>query len=757
LKALTAWILDRPRTVIAVWLIVLAASGYFATHLDGVIRGSTDGIPGSLSDQVMKAVNGSFGRDSAFVFPVVVESRDVSVRESRFAESIARLEAALTAAGNTRSVRHFWNSGAAELLGTDGRSALLLVTPKAGSFYEAEILVEKIRADLRKANLGNSFAVKLTGPVAVFHDMNRHSADDLLAAERIGIPITLVILLIVFGAPLAAGVPLLLAFTAVLMSFATLYAFSFWMPVSVFARNAVTMIGLGVGVDYALFLIGRYREELAGGHPPGAALLRAATAVGHTVLLSGMTVAAGFLVLFLVHVPLMHSLAIGGASVVVVAVAATLTLLPALLSLIGERIYWPFRPASGRERRRQFAKWWYEWAQLVMRRPWFALIPALAIVALFVAPVSRISAWNMGSKDLPPELEARQGAEILKKNFTTGWLGPVLLAIEPDGGGSLWDAPRQDAILAIAERLSRDQRIAGIGGFPAVLAGLGSMRGSVQALDELPPEAQSPAADAISRSGSMALIVLIPREAPESPEVMALVRQLRRDAWPEASAARLTVGVAGASAGIADFDQELFDSLWRVVPTVLLVTFLMLLVQFRSILIPLKATLLNLLSVLASWGFLVLVFQDGIGAGLIGLEPPGGLNAFIAIMLFTILFGLSMDYEVFLLSRIKEERDRGADNATAVARGLQNTAGIITSAALIMICIFGSFAFTKLTATREFGLGLAFAVALDATVIRIVLVPVLMNLFGDWNWWLPGALSGAMPKSRMAHDSERPL
>jgi len=742
MNAFAEWIIDRPRSVVTAWLVFIAVGGYFSVHLDGVIRGSTDGIPGSLSDQVMQALNRSFGPDSGFVLPVVVESPDVVVPKSEIGEAILQLERTLVGTGNTRSVRHFWNSGADELLGADGRSALLLVTPRARSFYEAEILVEKIRSDIRAANIARSFTVKMTGPVAVFHDINRHSADDLLAAERIGVPITLVILLVVFGAPLAAGLPLVLAFTAVLMSFAALFALSFWMPVSVFARNAVTMIGLGVGVDYALFLLSRFRDEVSDGCPPREAVVRATALCGHAVLFSGMTVAAGFLVLFVVRIPLMHSLAIGGAAVVLGAVAATLTLLPVLLSLLGERIYWPFRPSS-RRARGQRGRIWFEWAQWVMRHPWLALVPALAVVALFIAPVFRISAWNLGAKDLSPQLEARQGAETLKQNFSAGWLGPVVLAVESDGRGSLWDAERQEAVLAMAHRLSRDRRVHLVGGFPAVLSALGTMREGIKEIDDLPLSAQSAAAETISRSGNMALIVLIPREPPESPQVMSLVRDLRLDAWPEARAARLTVGVSGASAALADFDQELFDSLWRVVPTVLLVTYLMLLMQFRSILIPLKATLLNLLSVLASWGFLVLVFQDGFGAELIGLEPPGGLNAFIMIMLFTVLFGLSMDYEVFLLSRIKEEREQGADNATAVARGLQRTAGTITSAALVMICIFGSFAFTKLTATREFGLGLAFAVALDATVVRVVLVPVLMHLLGEWNWWAPRALGAA--------------
>ena len=749
MKSLAHWVLGRPRRVIAAWLATLVAAGGLSTHLDGVTRGSTDGIPGSSSQQAMESLNRGFGPDSAFVVPIVFESTQVSARDARFSESTTRLARALIDAGNVHSVRHFWNTGAPELLGTDDRSALLLVSPRAASFYEAEVMVGKIRGDLRAADIGPAFAARVTGPVAVFHDMNRHSADDLIAAERVAVPLTLAILILVFGAPLAAGLPLLLAFAAVLVSLAALVVLGNWMPVSIFARNAVTMIGLGVGVDYALLLLGRYRAELAECHSTHAALVRAVTLGGRAVLLSGMTVTAGFLALLLVRIPTMHSLAIGGAVAVLVAVAATLTLMPAVLGLAGGKIFWPFKPSSRQEQGVRFAALWQRWARFVMRRAWLAFIPALAVVAALVAPVFFMKAWNPGAGDLPLALEARQGAETLKRSFGAGWLGPVVLAIESERRGTLWEPARQDAVLAIADRLSRDPRVARVGGFPALLTRLDGLRSGIDSLDQLPPRVQAMSADAVTRSGSLALIVLIPREGPESPQTLGLVEDLRHDAWPEAQTTALTVRIAGASAGILDFDDELFGALWRVIPAVLLVTYLMLLLQFRSVLIPLKATLLNLLSVLASWGVLVLVFQFGVGAGAIGLEPPGGLNGFIVLMLFSILFGLSMDYEVFLLSRIKEERDRGADNTTAVARGLQHTAGTITSAALIMVCIFASFAFTNLVATRQFGVGLAFAVALDATLIRVVLVPALMQLLGDRNWWMP-QLRGTTWRERLS-------
>jgi RND superfamily putative drug exporter len=244
----------------------------------------------------------------------------------------------------------------------------------------------------------------------------------------------------------------------------------------------------------------------------------------------------------------------------------------------------------------------------------------------------------------------------------------------------------------------------------------------------------------LSADGKTGLIILVTKKAPESDEARTLVAELRRDAWNELGDAGINVQVGGATAMVADFDEEMLGSLRQVIPAVLALTFVALLILFKSVLIPLKAIVLNLLSVLAAYGFLVYVFQGGIGASLIGLDPPGGLNSLVVLMLFTILFGLSMDYEVFLLTHIAEEYRRSANNAASVAAGLQRTAGLITSAAFIMVCLFASFGFTRLTATREFGLGLAFAVFLDATLIRVILVPALMELLGSTNWWIPAWL-----------------
>jgi RND superfamily putative drug exporter len=719
--------------VIVVWIAILVAASPYALRLAGALRGSTDAVPGSASELVSRRLNRAFGDGSAFVFPAVLASPGVAVTDARFAAAASALEHALVSSGMS-NVRHYWNTEDSTLLGRDRHSALVLVTPRAETFFDAETMVVRIRAAAGAAGLTPTFAVKLTGMIASFHDLDVNASEDLLRAERIGIPLTLLVLLLVFRAPLAAGLPLLLALGATVITLALLYVLSRVMPVSVFAQNAVTMVGLGIGVDYALFLVSRHREELLRGADVRNAVEAAAIHAGHVVLVSGLAVCTGFLALFLVHIRFLHTLALGGVAVVVTSVLMTLTLLPALLLLAGESVNWPRRFS---QRTRKGTGTWGRWASEAMSRPWRYLIPSVVVLAVLIVPTLRLKAWNMGVRDLSPEMEAHEGYELLNRNFAAGWMGPIALLVEAKGGGTVWTPDRERAISDLSARLAADPRIQDAGGFPRLLARLGPSRALIRAKSDLPLPLQAASSQVVSEDGRSALVFLVPRSVPESEEVMNVVRELRSASWKEAHDAGLDVRIGGFSASILDFDEELFGSLRRVVPLVLAVTFLVLVAAFRSIVVPLKAITMNLISVLAAYGFLVYVFQDGVGAGLIGLVPPGGLSSFIVLMLFTILFGLSMDYEVFLLSRIHEAYERSGDNRESVIRGLSQSGGLITSAALIMVVLFGSFGFTKLTATREFGLGLAFAVALDATLIRVVLVPILMRLMGRANWWFP--------------------
>jgi putative drug exporter of the RND superfamily len=362
---------------------------------------------------------------------------------------------------------------------------------------------------------------------------------------------------------------------------------------------------------------------------------------------------------------------------------------------------------------------------------------SLLLLALLVAPVIRMSGWNLGASGLASDLEARRGYEVLERDFARGWIGPTAIVLEAEPGHTVLETSAREGVRRLIERLESTPGIARVRGFSELDSALRRAGIHAQRPTDLPEPLRGTALEASGSQGRIAVLALVGADPPESQAAAALVRSLRADPLPELAGSGLTARITGAAAMLTDFDREIFGKMWVVVPAVLLVTFLVLFVHLRSLLIPLKAIALNLLSVLASYGFLILVFQDGHGAQLLGLAPPGGLNAFIVLMLFTILFGLSMDYEVFLLSAIRARYLRSGNSADAVAHGIATTGGTITSAAVIMISLFLSFGFTRLVATREFGLGLAFAVALDATIVRLVLLPALMALFGRANWWLP--------------------
>ena len=732
----TAWLLRHRVAVVVVWLVVIGFAGALAARLPGVLQGGADAVPGTESDRVTRTLGREFGLGTLYQFLVVFHSDSVTTDDPRFTEAVEGVTRAVQALPAVRSVETAWGSRRIELLGSDSKSALAVVTPEVRTFYAAERFTAELRRAIRTVAIPAGVAVEDTGATAMLYDLDEHSSSDLLAAERIGLPLTLVILLLVFGAPLAALLPVVLALVATLIGLAGLYAVSGWVPVSVFAENVTSMIGLGVGVDYALFIASRNREALMRGASAREAAVEALDAAGHSVLFSGATVAVGFLALFLVRARFLHTLALGGIFVVAAAVVASMTLLPVLLSAFGPALHWPRRIRTPVISARPAP--WARWATLVMRWPWVFLALALAVLLALSAPVLRLRAWNIGARHLPVEMEARRGYDALAPGFARGWMGPVVLMVEAPKDSTVLAGASRQALLAIANELQADPGAGLVLGLPQVLEHSSFADLVLRTPEDLPGPLKEIGRAVVSRDGRVGIAVFVTPGDPSDPETMSWLRAMRARRWPQADAAGLRLSWGGTSSIMADFDDELFGSIPRVMLFVVLSTFIVLMLMFRSLIIPLKATVLNVLSVLAAYGFLVLVFQDGHGARLIGLDPPGGLNSFIVLMLFTILFGLSMDYEVFLLSRVREHYLATGDNDAAVAQGLAQSGRIITSAALIMISIFAAFGFTRLVPTREFGLGLAFAVALDATLIRVVMVPALMTLSGRWNWWFPG-------------------
>ncbi len=410
-------ILRARAAVVVAWILLVAGAGVFAAQLSRVLVGGAEPIPGSPSQQVNDIIQERFGPGNLYRFLVILESKDVSIHNPEFRAVAQRIADALTAIEELRGeVRNYWNFGLNELKGDDSYSTLMLVTPDVATHHEAERLTKELRTAIRSANLPPGFSAYVTSMSAMFHDLDENSSTDLLEAEKIGLPITLAILLFVFGAPVAASLPILLALASVVVTLAALFFLSQVVPVSLFAENAVSMIGLGVGIDYALFIVSRYRQELAEGHPLRESIVRAVVEAGHAVLFSGLTVALGFLGLFLANAPVLHSIALGGIVVVATAVAASLTLLPALLSFFGAWTYWPRRIEAVAVDQRHRGLW-SRWATLVMGHPWTFLFVGVLLLGVFLAPLRRLQSWNIGAKDLTPGIETRTGYDVLAAQF----------------------------------------------------------------------------------------------------------------------------------------------------------------------------------------------------------------------------------------------------------------------------------------------------------------------------------------------------
>jgi uncharacterized membrane protein YdfJ with MMPL/SSD domain len=577
-----------------------------------------------------------------------------------------------------------------------------------GGRDEALDTAKELREELHVGERVDGVQAYVVGQSALWAGMQELQQEDLAKAEAAGFPAILIVLLVVFGSLLAALLPVGLGVAAVLVTGAVVYFLALATTMSVFVTNVASMLGIGVAVDYSLFLLSRYREEVHSGRDRAQALDVAMRTSGATVVFSGVTVLISMAGLFLLNSTVMRSLAIGAMVVVAIAVLGAVTLLPALIALMGRRADEPGRVRSVTGALvRSKGDFWERWTARVMRRPWLSASLSAAILLILAIPALSLDYGNGALRMFPPDHETRRGAELAAQVTGPGAASPVLVV-----------APTQEAD-GYFQRLS---------GTPGVA------------------EVQGPQP---SEDGDAVLMRVVLDTDPESPEALALVDRLREEAPPG-------VDIGGATAQAKDLNDLISGGIWKVFLFVMVCSYLVLLVVLRSVLLPLKAVLMNLLSVAAAYGVVVAVFQYGWLDGITGYDSLGYINTVTPPLLLAIVFGLSMDYEVFLLSRIRERYLATGDNRRAVAEGLQASAKVITSAALIMVVVFGTFALTGVPQIKEIGVGLAVAIALDATLVRLVLVPAAMELMGDWNWWLPKRLDRILPHADFETDEREP-
>jgi putative drug exporter of the RND superfamily len=532
------------------------------------------------------------------------------------------------------------------------------------------------------------------------------------AAEGIGILAAIIIMLVAFGSVVAMGLPIIAALFGIAVAFAVLDLLSHVVTTPTFAPEVMAMIGLGVGIDYALFIVTRYRQGLAEGRDPREAAGVSLATSGRSVVFAGTTVILSLLGLFILQLPFMRGLAIGAIAAVVLVMLAAVTLLPAMLGFAGRAIDRLHVPGLLQTRAEPSPRsFWYRWSRTVQRRPLVAGLAALAVLILLAVPFFSMRLAFTDAGNDPASSTTRQAYDALATGFGPGFNGPLIVAATaPPGQGASVD--------------TLQRRVAATPGVafatPAVF----------------------------DSSGRDAVIIAYPTTSPQSAQTQALVHTLRNQVIPQTTAGTGVVGlVGGETAGSVDAAAYLSHRLVWVIGVVLLLAFLLLMAVFRSVAIPIKAVVVNMLSVGAAYGVIVAVFQWGWLGSVFAIGSTGPIDPWIPLMMFTILFGLSMDYEVFLLSRIREEWRKTGDSSVSVADGLAKTARVITAAAAIMICVFGSFVIgDSLHVLKVFGLGLAAAILIDATLVRMVLVPSIMEVLGRANWWMPSWLDRTVPR-----------
>jgi RND superfamily putative drug exporter len=718
------WSAGHWKTAVIGWVVFVAVA--FSLTFMVQARQLTEAEMSSGNSKVAAEIIAGAGFDEQTTESVLIQHPTLRAGDPAFTAVVRDAAGRL---GGMRNVQRLQSPLAASgqgLISKDGHSVLVnFQIPGSRSETQERVapILDTVR-DLQRSHPG--YVIEEFGGASGNRALDATVGKDLARAEQLSLPITLLILVVAFGALVAASIPVLLAFTAVLATFGLTALFSHLMPGTDTTSTIVLLIGMAVGVDYSLFYLRREREEVAAGRDRASALRIAAATSGQAVLISGATVIVAMAGMLLAGAGVFPSIAVGAMTVVLVAVIGSLTVLPALLSKLGHRVERGRIPFLGRGRGRHQGAGAGAWARIltpVLRRPLLSALSATLLLALLAVPALGLKTKSMGLADLPENLPIIKTYQRIQAAFP-GSSVPAVVAIQAG------DVTSPEVTRAIAELRRR-----------AVASGRMSEPIDLQ----------------VNPARTVALVEIPLNGNDNDQRSMDVLRTLRGELIP-ATVGRLPgarVGVTGDTAGSKDFNDLMRARAPLVLAFVLGLAFLLLLFAFRSIVIPIKSILLNLFSVAASYGVLVAIFQHGWGAALFGAKASGGITAWLPLFLFVILFGLSMDYHVFILSRVKELVDRGEPTTSAVERGIKATAGTVTSAAVVMVAVFAIFASLSLVDVKQAGVGLGIAVLLDATIVRGVLLPATMALLGEWNWYLPRWLQW-LPGQRPSVESPRP-
>ncbi|HXV06194.1 MAG TPA: MMPL family transporter [Solirubrobacterales bacterium] len=722
----TRTVIANRKKVIAAWLVLFVLGGYGASHV-GSLLSNRFSVPGSDAERGRELLKERFNERGDGAFTLVFQTSRPVAQTAAFRRRATAIAA--------KAASPIEGAQAEPAVSASPTVAYVQInTPLENA--DAANKTDAVRAATPRIPGVRTY---LSGFPAITNDTKSIYNEDLAKGETIALPVALLVMAFMFGTLGGIVVPFAFAAVTIPSTLGAVWIFAHFMNMAVYVTNIVTLIGLAIAIDYSMLVVFRYREELEKGHDPREALVETMKTAGRATLFSGAVVAVGLALLVLMPVPFMRSMGVGGLLVPLFSIAASATFLPALLAMMGTKVnrlrVIPRSILAHRAEGRTGV--WHRLARSIMRRPIVYLVLAGGLMVGLALPALGLHLTSGDNRGVPLSTESTRGYAVLKSTLGPGALAPNQIVVETGRPGGAFSPP----VVAAEGRL-----VAQLRGDPQV------QPSTILVPAQFPPGPQgrllARRAHLVDARGEVLQMRVAGKQDAGTRSAQNLVHRIRDRYIPRAGfPASTEVVLTGAPAFGVDFVDVSYGAFPWLVVAVLVLTYLLLLRAFRSLVLPLKAVLLNLLSVSATYGVLVLVFAHG-GHSLLGLKGLPQIEAWIPIFLFAMLFGLSMDYEVFLLSRIREEWDRRHDNEEAVAYGLEHTGRIITAAALIMIAAFSGFTAGSFVGLQQFGVGLSAAILLDATIVRAILVPALMKLLGDWNWYLPKRIERILDRTR---------
>lgn len=729
--------------VVATWIALILIALPLLPSIERVVQVGGFSAPNSESERATAHLERALGL-SPSSFVVIYQSETLDIRGAEFNRQVAASLAGIRRLDHVQGI--VLPAADESLVAPSGRIAYAIV----GWDEEAEAAQRDAAAFEAAMVPQPGITYIVAGGPAFYADIETASQRDLRRAEVIAFPVALAALLVVFGSAIAAAVPLIVGGAGVAVILLLIWVVAHITDMSIFTLNLATMLGLGLAVDYSLFVTSRFREERQRGHGTlEDTVAHSVATAGRAVFFSGLTVFVGLAGLCIFPLMFLRSVGIAGIIVVAVSTLGALTLLPATLSILGPHLDRFSIPMLTRLTADDHAEhgFWHGLAVRVMGHPFIVVAFTATFLIALGTPFLHANISSPDATILPADLPSRQGFDLLAREFTGGEISPFVIAIHSDG--PMTSNENLDRLDRLVRKLEADPRIGHVQSavsLPRLPVGL-SPRNVLRARLAL----EATGTDTRLRSfigPNDAMILAFPVRPANDPQNKALLADLRRlDAG-----AGVSILIGGGTASIVDVVDAIAQYFVYAATFVIVCTYVILLMLLRSVLLPIKAIVMNVLSILAAYGALVWIFQEGHLSGILGFSPQGFVEASLPVIMFCVLFGLSMDYEVFLLTRIQEEWLRTHDNAHSVAAGLQRSGRIITSAALIVVVVTASFVSADVVLVKALGLGIALAVALDATIVRALLVPATMRLLGDWNWWLPRWLDRLLPRGlRIEH------